>query len=98
VSLAAALSIAQIALPVRPILTGIAGQMGAVGIVGYAPVLNTTSEPVPLLWLIACAAIIVSYARRPAPCIWADACTASASSEPTPAAWSQGDRQRSDLS
>ena len=98
VSLATALSIAQIALAVRPILTGIAGQMGAVGIVGYAPVVDTTSGLAPLLWLIACAAIIVSYARRPAPRTWEDACTASASSEPTPAAWSQGDRQRIDLS
>ncbi len=98
VSLAAALSIAQIALPVRPIQTGIAGQMGVTGIIGYTPVVDTTGGLAPLLWLIACATIIVSYARRPAPRTWAGASTTSASGEPTPAAGSQGDRQRIDLS
>jgi hypothetical protein len=37
-----------------------------VGIVGYTPIVHTTAELAPLAWLIACAAIIVSYARRPA--------------------------------
>jgi hypothetical protein len=67
VSLAAALSIAQIALPSPPIHVNMAGQiqMGA-GIVDRAVVL-TTLGLTPLLWLITCGAIIVSYARRPRP-------------------------------
>jgi hypothetical protein len=67
VSLAAALTIAQIALLVRPIQAPIAGQMGALGVVGYRPLVPTTVALAPVLWLVACAAIIVSYARKPAP-------------------------------
>jgi hypothetical protein len=67
VSLATALSIAQIALLVPATPAPIAGQMGAVGVVGYRNVVATTVALAPLLWLIACAAIIVSYARRPTP-------------------------------
>jgi hypothetical protein len=67
VSLAAALSIAQIALPTSPVQAPIAGQLGITGVVGTTPIVVTTTVLTPLLWLIACAAIIVSYARRPAP-------------------------------
>jgi hypothetical protein len=67
VSVAAALSIAQIALPSPPVQVGIAGQMGVPGIVGTTPLVGTTMGLTPLLWLIACTAIIVSYVRRPAP-------------------------------
>jgi hypothetical protein len=67
VSLATALSIAQIALPSPPIQAPIAGQAGTVGIIGFTPVLVTTVALTPFLWLVTCAAIIVSYARKPAP-------------------------------
>ena len=47
----------------------------------------TTTILAPTLWLIACAAIIVSYARRPAgDCAPADTDTSPASGEPTSAA------------
>jgi hypothetical protein len=55
VSLAAALTIAQIALPGGP------QEMA-----GDTRVIATTVLLAPFLWLVACAAIIVSYARRPA--------------------------------
>ncbi len=66
VSLASALSIAQIALPSPSIHADLAGQlqMGGMKVVDRAVVL-TTVQLAPLLWLITCAAIIVSYARRP---------------------------------
>jgi hypothetical protein len=67
VSLAAALTIAQIALLVKPIQAPIAGQMGVVGIVGSRPLVPTTVALAPVLWLVVCAVIIVSYARKPAP-------------------------------
>jgi hypothetical protein len=67
VSLATALSIAQIAVLVPPIQAPIAGQNGAGGIVGHTSVAFTTAALTPVLWLVVCAAIIVSYARRPAP-------------------------------
>ncbi|MCV6969485.1 glycosyltransferase family 87 protein [Mycobacterium bohemicum] len=66
VSVATALSIAQIAISTQPIKEPILGQMGAVGIVGYRTLALTTVGLTPLFWLIACTAIIVSYARRPA--------------------------------
>jgi hypothetical protein len=56
VSVPAALSIAQIAVPGGP----------GVRLEPEALVL-TTAKLTPLLWLVACATIIVSYARRPAP-------------------------------
>ncbi len=66
VSLAAALTIAQIALP------------GGPGEVDKAtPVVATTAVLTPILWLVACAAILVSYARRPACCAATDAVTTS---------------------
>ncbi|WP_139027056.1 hypothetical protein [Mycobacterium bohemicum] len=64
--MATALSIAQIAISTQPIKEPILGQMGAVGIVGYRTLALTTVGLTPLFWLIACTAIIVSYARRPA--------------------------------
>jgi hypothetical protein len=67
VSLATALSIAHIALPSPPIEAPIAGQNGAGGVVGLTPVVVTTVAFTPVLWLVACAAILVSYARKPAP-------------------------------
>jgi hypothetical protein len=56
VSLAAAFTIAQIVLPGTP-----------VQVVSVTPVIPTTAVLTPILWLVACAAIIVSYARRAAP-------------------------------
>jgi hypothetical protein len=69
VSLAAALSVTQIALPGRPfpepVYGQVLGQPGVVGVVGTRPLVTTTLFLVPIVWLIACAVIIVSYARRP---------------------------------
>jgi Glycosyltransferase family 87 len=78
VSLAAALSIAQIPLPGLQMQLAIPGQLGVIGVVGLTTLVYTTGALAPLLWLIACAAIIVSYARRPVPGVWADASTTSA--------------------
>jgi hypothetical protein len=68
VSLAAALSIAHIALPSPSVPAEIAGpvQMGVSSIVQTRALIMTTASITPLLWLIACGAIIISYARRPA--------------------------------
>jgi len=67
-SLAAALSIAQIALPSPPIhAADITGQMGAIGTGDARLVVVTTVFLAPLLWLVTCGVILVSYARRPAP-------------------------------
>jgi hypothetical protein len=64
VSLAAALCIAQIALPGPGRQVGdIVGQMGADT---RTVVVTSTVFLAPLLWLVACGVIIVSYARRPA--------------------------------
>jgi hypothetical protein len=87
VSLAAALSIAQIALPGPPMRVPVALFGGAGSPTEL--IVATTAIVAPLLWLIACAAIIVSYARRPAPRTLAGASTASASGEARPAAASQ---------
>jgi hypothetical protein len=90
VSLAAALSIAQIALPGPPIQVPV--NVGTIG--GPTElIVATTSILTPLLWLIACAAIIVSYARRPAPRTAAGDSTILASGEPTLTAASPGARQ-----
>jgi hypothetical protein len=64
VSLAAALSIAQIAAG-PPLPSPILGQLGEV--VGTRFIAVTTMGWAPILWLVACAVIIVSYARSPAP-------------------------------
>jgi hypothetical protein len=70
VSLAVALSVAQVALPGRPFPEPVYGQVlghpGVVGVVGTRPLVVSTVFLVPIVWLIACAVIIVSYARRPA--------------------------------
>ncbi|WP_156296425.1 DUF2029 domain-containing protein [Mycobacterium paragordonae] len=63
-SLAAALSIAQIALPSHPIQVRISGPAGEFWTV--ANLVVTTVLIASLLWLITCAAIVVSYMRRPA--------------------------------
>ncbi|ORA15460.1 hypothetical protein BST12_21970, partial [Mycobacterium angelicum] len=64
-SLAVALSIAHIALPSPPIEVGdITGQFGATGSLTRSVVV-TTVFLAPILWLVTCAAILVSYARRP---------------------------------
>ncbi|EUA11023.1 hypothetical protein I545_5606 [Mycobacterium kansasii 662] len=92
VSLAAALSIVRIPLPGPPMMSPLAGQLGVVGIVGYTPIVHTTAELVPLLWLIACAVIIISYARRPAAGAQENVpATSSAVGEPIRAAVSPGD-------
>jgi Glycosyltransferase family 87 len=67
VSLATALSIAQIALPSPPSQAEIPGQLGVTGIIDTTPIVGTTVALAPIAWLIVCAAIIVSYARKPAP-------------------------------
>jgi hypothetical protein len=70
VSLAVALSIAQVAVPgppfPEPVYGQVLGQPGVVGMIGTRPLVVTTVFLVPIVWLIACAAIIVSHARRPA--------------------------------
>ncbi|OBK16288.1 hypothetical protein A5635_06635 [Mycobacterium asiaticum] len=67
VSIAAALTIAQIVAPGPIVQAPIAGQMGVVGNVDTRAIIPvTTGALTPLLWLLACAAIIFSYARRPA--------------------------------
>ena len=66
VSLAATLTIAQIVLP-----------GSAVQVVNATPVIATTAVLTPIFWLVACAAIIVSYARRPASCGSTDTVTTS---------------------
>lgn len=65
ISLAAALSIAHIALPSPSVQVGdITGHMGA-GTATRAVVVTTVSVA-PILWLIAIGAILFSYTRRPA--------------------------------
>jgi hypothetical protein len=58
VSLAAALCIAQIAVPSLPLQVTQAGA-------GTRAVVVTTVFLAPLLWVVTCGAIIMSYARRP---------------------------------
>ena len=66
VSLAAALTIAQIALPGGP-----------AEVDNATLVVASTAVLTPILWLVVCAAIIVSYARRPACCASMDTVTTS---------------------
>ena len=63
VSLAAALTIAQIAPNGPPLLRA---NMGTAAVVDHILGIVTSVRIAPILWLIACAAIIVSYARKPA--------------------------------
>ncbi|ETW21525.1 membrane protein [Mycobacterium gastri 'Wayne'] len=93
VSLAAALSIAHIALPGPPMLTPIAGQLGVVGVVGSTPIVYTTAALAPIAWMIACAAIIFSYARRPALHARADGSAESELDEAGLVAAPQGDHK-----
>ena len=72
VGLAVALSIAEVAIPGLPGHAPIFGQLGARGVVGTTPLVLTTAPLTPILWLVACAVIIVSYARRPAPSCGSD--------------------------
>jgi hypothetical protein len=64
VSFAAALSIAQVAVPFLMARIPIVVHQGTIG---TATVVTTTEFLAPILWLVTCAVIIVSYARRPAP-------------------------------
>jgi hypothetical protein len=86
VTLATALTIVPIVvggqqIPVPfPIVTG---DLGAP--LGHTLVNNTTTMVVPLLWLIACVAVIVSYARRPAPEAETNTPSTAVSGEPTTA-------------
>ncbi len=66
VSLAAAVSIAQVALPSPPSQAEIPGQLGATGIIGTTPIVGTTMALAPIIWLIVCVVVIISYARKPA--------------------------------
>jgi hypothetical protein len=62
-SVATALSIAQVAIPF------LLARMPVVvheRIIGTTTLVTTTVILAPILWLVACAVIIVSYARRPA--------------------------------
>jgi hypothetical protein len=65
VSLAAAFSIAQVAIPIMLVRIPIFGQLGAKGVIGHTLIVSTTAPVMPILWLLACAVITVSYARRP---------------------------------
>jgi hypothetical protein len=64
VSVAAALCIAQIALPSPPQKVG--DIVGPMGVDTRTVVVTSTVSLAPLLWLVACGVILVSYARRPA--------------------------------
>lgn len=66
VSLAAALSISQVAVPIQQLHVPIFGQLGARGVIGTTAIVPTTVPVAPILWLVACVVIIVSYGRRPA--------------------------------
>ena len=68
VSLAAAFSIAHIVVPSPPVRWEMVGPLEQVGsfVIPDRLLVVTTMVYVPLFWLVACGAIIVSYARRPA--------------------------------
>ncbi|OBI26227.1 hypothetical protein A5709_07490 [Mycobacterium sp. E1386] len=66
VTLAAALTVAQTALPGPIGQIPVYGQHGANGVIGSVTIVQTSVFATPFLWLIACAVIIVSFARRPA--------------------------------
>ncbi len=70
VSVAVALSIVQIAASAQPVnepvFGMVAGHPGFLEVVGTRPLVVTSLVTVPIAWLITCAVIIVSYARRPA--------------------------------
>lgn len=74
VSVAAALSIAQVALPIPPAHVKIFSPTGAVWTV--LTMVQSTVLVATLLWLVTCAAVVVSYARKPDPSyrgdLWSD--------------------------
>ncbi|WP_006247525.1 hypothetical protein [Mycolicibacterium tusciae] len=87
VSVATALTIAQIPLPLpyqAQLLGHIPGTETA-EVVGTTLMVWSTATLTPILWLVTCIAIIASYARRPARYEWtpADAVPTTASPEPT---------------
>jgi hypothetical protein len=84
VSLATALSIANFLVPGPPIPVAIPVQPGNLDDHNTTFVLDTTVALTPLWWLIACVAIIVSYARKPAPEESHDASTSAVANEPSP--------------
>lgn len=90
VSLAAALSIAQVPLFGQPVEVGVATRPAArpesLEILNTVPVSYTTAALAFVWWLIAIATIIISYARRPAGGTPVDVSTASASDASTLAA------------
>jgi hypothetical protein len=89
VSLAAALTIIQIALPLPPMqapLMGPSGVPGVVKVVGTTPLVWNSAVLTPLLWLVTCAVIIVSYARKPAGHVSTGTSAPSTSGETTSAA------------
>lgn len=65
VALASALSIAHIALPSPPIHANMAGQIQVGAETVDRAIVLTTVSLTPVLWLVACVAILISYARRP---------------------------------
>jgi hypothetical protein len=73
VSIAAALTIAQIPLPL------VFQSVGAAN----TPMVLTTAIFTPILWLVTCVVIIFSYARRPASCASTEAPATLPSREPT---------------
>ena len=81
VSLATALTIAQIALPHPPVSVVLHENGGTVTTL----MVLSTAVLTPILWLVTCAVIIVSYARRPASAASTGAATATTSREPTSA-------------
>jgi hypothetical protein len=89
VSLATALTIAQIPLPIpfQAQLLGHIGSGGTVGMIGTTLLVWTTAIFTPILWLVTCAVIVVSYGRRPSGDGSAGAATTTSTvSEATPAA------------
>jgi hypothetical protein len=88
VSLAAAFSIAHIVLTFPLFVRAVTGPHGVIELPGTSDeFVETTAVLTPLLWLIACTAIIVSYARRPAPSEWEEAVPNPASGECTTTAF-----------
>ncbi|CAM4077873.1 hypothetical protein MB901379_02160 [Mycobacterium basiliense] len=78
VSVAAALSLAHVAVPGPSFPVPVAGEPGVLTAFGTSPVITTTAVLSPALWLVACMVIIVSYARKPARVASADASVALA--------------------
>jgi hypothetical protein len=76
-SLACAITIAQIAIPGGPGVT----QGGGLGVAeGATLIVATTAIFAPILWIVACGAVLLSYARRPARHVDTRACPPSAPS------------------